>query len=91
MARKRRADRSHGRHEPVVPNALHVGIGFVTNFFDTLGIGSFATTHGGVQGLEAGAGPADSGHLNVGHVLPTVIQALLFITAVAVEFRTLVF
>ena len=28
----------------VVPTALQAGIGFVTAFFDTLGIGSFATT-----------------------------------------------
>ena len=26
------------------PRPLHTAIGFVTNFFDTLGIGSFATT-----------------------------------------------
>src|SRR6185295_789397 len=26
------------------PSPVHIGIGFVTNFFDYLGIGSFATT-----------------------------------------------
>ena len=26
------------------PGLLHTAIGFITNFFDTLGIGSFATT-----------------------------------------------
>ena len=30
--------------EPVMPTPMDAGIGFVTNFFDTLGIGSFATT-----------------------------------------------
>ena len=36
------------RHRPVMPEpvagAIATAIGFVTNFFDTLGIGSFATT-----------------------------------------------
>ena len=27
----------------VAPTAVQLGIGFITNFFDTLGIGSFAT------------------------------------------------
>ena len=28
----------------VSPSVLHLATGFITNFFDTLGIGSFATT-----------------------------------------------
>ena len=37
--------RSAGRtREPAQPGVLALAIGFVTNFFDTLGIGSFATT-----------------------------------------------
>src|SRR5215470_18413254 len=31
-------------NEPAAPGPIHTVIGFVTNFFDTLGIGSFATT-----------------------------------------------
>ena len=30
--------------DPAVPDAGRIGTGFITNFFDTLGIGSFATT-----------------------------------------------
>ncbi len=30
--------------EPVAPTPVGLGIGFVTDFLDTLGIGSFATT-----------------------------------------------
>ncbi len=43
-ARAKHSAGAHGAHEPVRPTALQLGIGFVTNFFDTLGIGSYATT-----------------------------------------------
>ena len=44
VARTRRAAAVHGTHEPVQPTALHLVVGAVTNFFDTLGIGSYATS-----------------------------------------------
>ena len=44
MAGRKRASRRARHHEPVMPTPLQTAIGFVTNFFDTLGIGSFATT-----------------------------------------------
>jgi len=40
---RRRDGRGPGG-EPARPGGRHFLIGFVTNFFDTLGIGSFATT-----------------------------------------------
>jgi uncharacterized membrane protein YfcA len=91
MARKRRADRSHGANEPLAPNAKHLGIGFVTNFFDKLGIGSFATSTAAFKFWKLVPDEQIPGTLNVGHTINAGIQALLFITAVAVEFRTLVF
>jgi uncharacterized membrane protein YfcA len=89
IARKKRAAGQHGAHEPVTPTALQTAIGFVTNFFDTLGIGSFATTTTAFKSWRLVPDEQIPGTLNVGHVLPTIVQALLFITAVAVEFRTL--
>jgi uncharacterized membrane protein YfcA len=89
MARQRRAERAHGADEPVAPNAKHLGIGFVTNFFDTLGIGSFATSTAAFKFWRLVPDQQIPGTLNVGHTINAVIQALLFITAVAVEFRTL--
>jgi uncharacterized membrane protein YfcA len=71
------------------PGPLHVVIGFVTNFFDTLGIGSFATT---TTMYRAGKMVDDKqlpGTLNVGHAMATVTQALLFTQAVPVETTTL--
>ena len=90
-ARQRRSAGRHGADDPVAPNAKHVGIGFVTNFFDTLGIGSFATSTAAFKFWRLVPDQQIPGTLNVGHTINAVIQALLFITAVAVEFRTLAF
>ena len=68
---------------------LHIGIGFVTNFFDTLGIGSFATTTTLYRLRSLVDDRLIPGTLNVGHFLPTVAQALIYITIVEVEFTTL--
>ena len=42
VRRKRAAQR--GGAAPLTPEPLRMGIGFVANFLDTLGIGSYATT-----------------------------------------------
>ncbi len=65
------------------------GIGFGTNFFDTLGIGSFATTTAVFRALKAVDDRQIPGTLNVGHMLPTLVQAAIFITVVEVEMKTL--
>jgi uncharacterized membrane protein YfcA len=65
-------------------------IGLVTNFFDTLGIGSFATT---TAAFKLGRVVEDQdipGTLNVGHALPTLLQAAIYITVIRVEWLTLV-
>jgi len=64
-------------------------VGFVTNFFDTLGIGSFAPTTAYFK-LRARM-PDDEipGTLNAGQALPTVTQALIFIATVSVDLTTL--
>jgi len=72
------------------PGATHLAVGFVTDFFDTLGIGSFATT---TTLFRLGRMVDDRvvpGTLNVGHALPTVVQALIYITIVRVDMTTLV-
>src|SRR5688572_12938407 len=65
--------------ERVMPGALQTAIGFVTNFFDTLGIGSFATTTAIVRPLRAVPDQHIPGTLNVGHTLPTFAQALIYV------------
>jgi uncharacterized membrane protein YfcA len=72
-----------------VDGAIAVSIGFVTNFFDTLGIGSFATTTSLFKLLRFVPDEHIPGTLNVGHALPTVVEAAIFIGIVAVEPPTL--
>jgi uncharacterized membrane protein YfcA len=69
---------------------LKLAIGFVTNFFDTLGIGSYATSTAMFRAWNVVRDELIPGTLNVGHTLPTIIQALIYITIVEVEFATLV-
>jgi uncharacterized membrane protein YfcA len=83
------------RQRAVLPSplsaAIAIGIGFVTNFFDTLGIGSFATTTSLFKFLRFVPDERIPGTLNVGHALPTVVEAAIFIGIVAVAPYTLVF
>lgn len=58
------------------PGLLRLGIGFVTNFFDTLGIGSFAPTTAIFKFRRVVSDELIPGTLNVGHTLPTVAQGL---------------
>ena len=72
------------------PDATGLGIGFVTNFFDTLGIGSFATTTSIYRLLGIVRDENIPGTLNVGHTWPTFFQALIYVTIVEVDFKTLI-
>jgi uncharacterized membrane protein YfcA len=65
-------------------------IGFVTNFVDTLGIGSFAPTTAIFKLRRKPPDEQIPGTLNAGHALPTVVQAMIFITAVTIDLTTLV-
>jgi uncharacterized membrane protein YfcA len=66
------------------------GIGFITNFFDTLGIGSFAPTTSFYKFSKLVDDRVIPGTLNIGHCLPVVAQALIFITVVEVAPVTLI-
>jgi uncharacterized membrane protein YfcA len=71
------------------PSGLALAVGAVTDFFDTLGIGSFATTTSLFKLLRMVPDRLIPGTLNVGHALPSVAQALIFIAIVEVGTRTL--
>lgn len=66
------------------------GIGFVTDFFDTLGIGSFAPTVALSKAFKQVHDRVMPGTLNVSHTIPVVIEALIFITVIEVEPVTLI-
>jgi len=86
-ARLRRSPQETG--ETTGPTATSLVIGAVTNFFDTLGVGSFAPTTWLFRSLRVVPDRLLPGTLNVGHALPSVAQALVFIAIVEVEPRTL--
>ena len=76
--------------ERVRPNAYELFVGVVTDFFDTLGIGSFATTTALYRARRTIDDRLLPGTLNVGHTLPTIAQAYIYIQVIEVETTTLV-
>ena len=75
---------------PAPPTIFQTLIGFVTNFFDTLGIGSYAPTTAIFKLKKIVPDERIPGTLTIGHALPTVVQAFIFIRGVEVEAKTLV-
>ena len=73
----------------VVPDVWQILTGFVTNFLDALGVGSFATT-ASIYTLR-GMVPDEMlpGTLNVGHALPVIAQAFIYISLIEVDPITL--
>jgi hypothetical protein len=59
-------ERDGSRPAPAKPGVLHLAIGFVTNFFDTLGIGSFGPITAVFKLRRVVADEAIPGTLNVG-------------------------
>ncbi len=75
---------AHKRGE-LSPKPEAIGLGAVTDFFDTLGIGSFAPTTAYMKLRKMAPDSYFPAILNAGHALPTVAQALIFITLVQVD------
>lgn len=76
--------------DPGRPDAERIAVGFFANFFDALGIGSFATSTTYFRVRKLVRDELIPGTLNVGHCLPTITQAFLGITLIAVAPLTLV-
>jgi uncharacterized membrane protein YfcA len=73
-----------------VPSAGQFGLGFLTDFLDTLGIGSFAPTTAFFKFFKMVPDRLIPGTLNVGHTLPTIAEALIYTAAIAVDPLTLI-
>jgi len=73
-----------------MPTFLQSAIGFVTAFFDTLGIGSFATTTAVYKLRNMVPVKMIPGTLNVGHALSTIAQAFIYTKLVPVDATTLI-
>lgn len=78
------------RRAGAMPDLRDTAIGFVTNFFDTLGIGSYAPTTSFFKLWGLVRDEQIPGTLNVGHTLPTLVEAFIFIAVVEVDLKTLV-
>jgi uncharacterized membrane protein YfcA len=75
--------------DPGAPDAERIAVGFFANFFDALGIGSFATSTTYFRLRKLVRDELIPGSLNVGYCLPTITQAFLGITLIAVQPLTL--
>jgi uncharacterized membrane protein YfcA len=75
------------RHNPQVrrPTPFELLIGFVTDFFDTLGIGSFAPTTAIYKLRRIVPDELIPGTLNVGHTPAAIAEALIMVTAILVD------
>ena len=67
------------------PRLEAIGLGAVANFFDTLGIGSFATTTAWIKFRRLVPDAFIPATLNVGHALPTVAQSAIFLVILGVH------
>jgi hypothetical protein len=61
----------------------------VTDFLDTLGIGSFATTTAAYKLFKVVPDERLVGSMIVGHSIPVVVQAFIFLVAVQVDPKVL--
>ena len=75
---------------PRHPGPFDLAVGFITNFFDTLGIGNFATTTAALKFARRIPDEDIPGTLNVGHAFPVLTEALILIAVIAVDPRLLI-
>jgi uncharacterized membrane protein YfcA len=85
---RRRASEQSGFR--IQPSGVELATGFVTVFFDTLGIGSFATTTAIFRAMRLVPDELIPGTLNVGHTIESVLSAFVFINLVPVAPVTLI-
>jgi uncharacterized membrane protein YfcA len=85
----RAAKKARAPGQSIWPGPVHLFIGFVTDFFDYLGVGSFATTTSMYKLGKLVPDEKIPGTLNVGHAVPTFAQAIISILVVEVEMTTL--
>ena len=65
-------------------------IGFLANFFDTLGVGSFAIITSIVRFFKLTDDRTLPGTLNVSCTIPTFLEAMIFLTVIKVDTLTLI-
>jgi uncharacterized membrane protein YfcA len=78
-----------GARDEHFPSPWEMGVGYLTNFFDTLGIGSYATTTAIFRVKKMVDDRLIPGTLNIGHTLPTIVQTFIYTTIIPVDVVTL--
>jgi uncharacterized membrane protein YfcA len=73
------AARTAGGSAQLRPTPYQFVVGFITDFLDALGIGSFATTTSFYRARRTVPDELIPGTLNVGHTLPTLAEAFIWI------------
>lgn len=77
--------RQIARGRPWRPRAETIALGAVTNFFDTLGIGSYAPTMAWFRFRRMAADRAIPPTMYIGHGLPAIVQSLIFLALLGAE------
>ena len=90
IAAMRRDASQAGQSLDSAPTPDRVFVGSLTNFFDTLGIGSFATTTSIFRFFRMVPDELIPGTLNVGHTLSAIAQTFIYTKLVPVESTTLI-
>jgi uncharacterized membrane protein YfcA len=91
LIRRRRAQlEAGGAVDAELPTPGGLATGFFTNFFDTLGIGSYATTTTIFRTWKMVPDERIPGTMNIGHTLPTIVEAFIFTQIVPIDPRTLI-
>ena len=83
-------DAAEKMHKEKVNATLMYFGGVVANFFDTLGIGSFAPLTAFLKYTKALDERLLPGTLNVANAIPIIVQAIIFISVIEVDVFTLV-
>ena len=81
-------NRDHFEKETGYPTVI--GIGFITLFLDTLGIGSFALMTALLRGFKQIKDRVIPGTLNVSCSIPVFFEAFIFIAVIKVDILTLI-
>ena len=68
-----------------LPTPVQTAIGVITDFLDTLGVGSFATTTAAYKLFDVVPDEKLVGTMIIGHSIPVVVQAFIFLVVAKVD------
>src|SRR5215467_1768718 len=71
------------------PSVEQLSIGFITNFFDTLGVGSYAPTTSWWKIRKIVNDRVIPGTMTIGHNIPTMVETFIYTAIVPMDITTL--